>query len=230
MTLNYNEKYTQITAQLVAALRSKVTAFTYLSAAYNIADRTERIRLVDAITRDYIAEHAEYNQRALDAWERRGCKGERPRTVSADTAMLERLANAILNEELTGQDSAKATREEYPFLSDTQLARRRDGVHVREGGGVRGEMSISAAGNLGTDGRDYREPTRRWRTPEENAFMDRTVKSRNRKRAAQYRRDTAAGRLVTYNLNDTGGELAPEFEACKGVGERWKNELSLVYT
>lgn len=219
---NYNETYTQITAQLSAALRTKAPAapFTYGGHEYNVKDRTERIALVDRISADYIEKHGEYTQAAIDAWAERGGKGERPATVSVNAALLERLADAVLNEELTDTDSHKMNRDEYPFLSEVQLARRRDGVHVRDGGGTRGEMSLSAAGNIGTDGRDYREPTRRWRTPEENVWIDRNVKSRNTARATQYRKDSGPGRVTTYNLNDTGGELTDEFVQCKGISER----------
>lgn len=199
------------------------------------------MRLIDRISSDYVAEHAAFNQRALDRWYDGGCRGERPKTISTDFAMLERLADAILNEELTDTNPHKVTNTEYPFLSETQMERRRDGVRTRKDGGMRGETSLevyeggadmyhSGGGSqLASDGRNYRFPIRRTRSRNELMYVDAHSKSRNRERAAQYRKDTTAGRLVTYNLRDTGGELAPEFEACKGVGERWRNELSAVY-
>lgn len=205
---NYNEKYTQIAAQLTEALRSKSAAFTYGGQSYNITDRTERITLIDRICADYIASEP----------------------ASVDMALLDRLADAILNEELTENGGGhKAANAEYPFLSETQMNRRRYGSRGGTSTNMNGETTMRAAEFLGADGRDYRFPNRRLRTLDELIFVDTRAKSRNKARAAQYRKDTAPGRVVTYNLRDTGGELAAEFEACQGVGERWRSELSAVY-
>jgi hypothetical protein len=187
---NINENFAQITARLTECLRSD-TPFTYRNSTYNLRDRQARIDVIDRITREQ----------------------------TVDPALLDRLADAILYEDLTGR--FKDNDAEYPFLSDTQLARRRDGAHVRGSGGLRGEMSLTAADKLGADGRDYREPVRRWRTPEENVWLDRNVKSRNVNRASQYRRDTMPSRVKPYNLREPGGELTEPFVMCRGLGKRW---------
>lgn len=70
--------------------------------------------------------------------------GERP-----DGNALERLATLILREELTDMHPDKMTREEYPIMSDRQ----RD---TRE----RGELSLKAVQDVGTDGQDYRVQSR----------------------------------------------------------------------
>jgi len=140
--------------------------------------------------------------------------GKRP-----DGAQLERLTDYILREELTDTDSYKITHNEYPFMGDQQLQRR----HNRE-------APSHAAHYEGTDGRNHRVPTRRRRNNYENWYVDYHAKIRNKERAAQYKKDTSPGEIKTYNLRDTDGELGDDFVACCGLGERWANELSLVYT
>lgn len=209
---NYND----IIDKLTAAIRSR-SAFIYKGAAYDVYhDRHARIMAIDHVSADYLRDCTEEDR-------------------SIEPVLLERLADAILYEELTDTSSAKATREEYPFLSDTQLARRRSGRHTRRTGVGRGETSIEmyesgsekhhigGGAYLSTDGRDYRIPIQRTRSINELIAIDENTVSRNKERAAQYRKDTAAGRCVTY----TDGMLSPEFVACRGLGERWRNELSV---
>ncbi|WP_010495047.1 hypothetical protein [Paenibacillus elgii] len=213
---NYHDKFAQITAEIADATKDG-RAYTYEGRVYYTADRAARIALVSAVSADYNRAHAEFNQRALERWVSGGCRGERPSPVSVDTALLGRLADAILYEELTDTYRDK-TNVEYPFLSERQFARR-----------YNGETAVKAAEEYGTDGRNYALPKRRKRREHEHGYVDRYARSRNKARAAQYRKDTAAGRVVTYNLRDTGGALAEEFTACQGVGEWWKDGLSSVY-
>lgn len=98
---------------------------------------------------------------------------------------LERLTDYILMEELTDTDRMKSRNTEYPFFSERQLER-------REGG----EVSDKMAEEVGTDGRNYKLPTRRKRAPHENNFMDATAKIRNKERKEQYRKDTAPGKVT----------------------------------
>lgn len=162
----------------------------------NIADRTERMAAVHALTDAY-----------LDS-----CSDTAP------AAQLERLSNYILREELTDMDLYKVQHNEYPFLSEHQFNVRRNS-----------EVGMKVAEEHGTDGRNYAQPKRRTRTRHENNFVDMRAKSRNKERAAQYRKDTAAGAVKTYNLYETGGELAPEFTGCKAAAQAWKERLSVVY-
>lgn len=71
--------------------------------AQDIADRTERMAAVNALTDAYI-----------DSVE-----------VPPDSAELERLTDYILREELTDTDRMKTRNTEYPFLSEHQFERRR---------------------------------------------------------------------------------------------------------
>ncbi|MBE3649178.1 hypothetical protein [Paenibacillus polymyxa] len=122
---------------------------------------------------------------------------------------LERLTDYILREEITDPNPYKMSQTEYPFMSERQFELRRDR-----------EASGSAAEATGTDGKDYSRPTRRKRTEYENWRVDTGAKIRNKERAEQYRRDTAPGPVVTYNLRDTGGELTEEFTQCVGILNR----------
>jgi hypothetical protein len=123
-----------------------------------------------------------------------------------DDAQLERLTDYILREELTDGNEYKITHGEYPFMSERQFERR----HERE-------YSLKLAEDIGADGMSYSAPVRRHRTAKETRFIDKYAKSRNKERAAQYRKDTAAGEVVAYNLRDTGGVLADEFVQCRGI-------------
>lgn len=131
-----------------------------------------------------------------------------------DEAQLERLANYILREELTDTRPDKVTLEEYPIMSERQLERRRAQ-----------EVPLKVAEEYGADGRNYRVPKRRKRSTREMIFVDRHAKIRNKERAAAYRRDTAPGPVVPYNLRETGGELTEPFVMCRGLGERWAGGL-----
>ncbi|GMK47634.1 hypothetical protein PghCCS26_47640 [Paenibacillus glycanilyticus] len=212
--LTYTEKYAQLTAQIIDNVKCRKTdvhlRFAYNGTAYDLADRTQRIELIGYVSRDYALEHGEVNQRAIDAWEERGCKGERPASLPLDSALLDRLTDAILDEELTDPHPDKVTRTEYPFMSDWQLDLRRDR-----------ETGLKAAEETATDGLNYRKPTKRRRTNYEHWCVDNGARSRNVGRAAQYKRDTAPGPVVTVK--------SEPFTAAKSVAATWRERLSLVY-
>jgi len=145
----------------------------------NIEDRTERIRAIDALIDEYV-----------DAI------GSAP-----DPKQLERLADYILREELTDSSKDKVSREEYPILSEWQLARRTSGKHQRKEDAVI-EVSLSAAKYIATDGRDYRYPKRRKRTVQEMLFIDENAKIRNKERRRKYKEFTKPSKVKVYNLYD----------------------------
>lgn len=134
-----------------------------------------------------------------------------------DSSELARLTDYILREELTDTDRMKMRNTEYPFLSEHQLERRRAG-----------EVPLKVAEEYGVDGRNYKMPTRRKRSRHENNKVDGDAKIRNKARAARYKRDTAAGPVVAYNLRDTGGELTDEFTQRRGIGARWLADMASV--
>lgn len=222
MTQTYVERFAQMVMEIVANVKARKSnehlRYAYSGVGYDLADRTQRMTLIARVTDDYVLAHADVNQAALDTWMERGCKGERPSPISLDTALIDRLTDAVLDEELTDKNEHKIAHNEYPFMSDYQLELRRDR-----------ETGLKAVEETGTDGRDYRKPTKRRRTNYENWRVDRDAKGRNADRQAQYRRDTSAGSLVTYNVRDNGGELTAEFTTAKAVSETWRERLSTVY-
>lgn len=127
-----------------------------------------------------------------------------------DRAQLERLSDYILREELTNPNRMKVRDEEYPFLSARQLERRQDY-----------EYSIDLAESYDTDGTNCAKPERRHRTAKEQRFIDKVAQAKNRRRNAQYKRDTSTVTTAEYNLHETGGELTEPFVQCRGLGERW---------
>lgn len=83
--------------------------FTYAKVAgryagYDIADRAERMQLIDELIESYIA-----------------ATGQRP-----DSVQLDRLATLCLREELTDDTKNKMQANEYPFLSDNGFKVRHD--------------------------------------------------------------------------------------------------------
>jgi hypothetical protein len=211
MTQTYTEQFAQMITEIAANVKARKTdeylRFAYRGAGYDLADRTQRIALIERVTDDYVVAHADVNQAALDVWEARGCKGERPSPISLDTALIDRLTDAILDEELTDTHPDKVTNTEYPFMSEWQLDLRRDK-----------ETGIKAAEETGADGRDYRKPTKRRRTNYENWRVDRDARSFNASRAAQYKRDTAAGPIISY--------ATCPFVLGKLASERWRGMIS----
>lgn len=81
--------------------------------------------------------------------------GERPGVTE-----LDRMATLILNEEITDPSRMKMRDNEYPIMSDTQEARRKEGRHQRKGDSPSGEIPLSWSEEVGADGRDYRPQTR----------------------------------------------------------------------
>ncbi|MCG5252606.1 hypothetical protein [Brevibacillus agri] len=152
---DYKAAFSEAVTELIASNRA------------NPIPRHERMRIIGALTDEYVAS-----------------TGERP-----DGAELERLANAVLHEELTDRHPDKVTREEYPIMSDVQLKLRHDR-----------EVSLWVAKALDQDGIDRKPPKRRMRSKQEHAFMDRVVKSRNKERARKHREAMRPGPVVTYSL------------------------------
>lgn len=149
--------------------------------AENITDRGERMAAVHALTDAYIDSVG----------------------IAPDSLELERLSDYILREELTDKRRNKVQDEEYPFLSESQLNRRRD--H---------EYSLSLAETYDLAGVNQAKPERRRRTAREERFIDRAARRKNRARNAQYRRDTSPGPVV--------GVVSASFTQCVGIGAQWK--------
>jgi hypothetical protein len=96
--------------------------------------------------------------------------GRRP-----DPVQLDRLATLCLYEEVTDKDRMKMRKNEYPIMSDEQLARRKEGKHKRDEDGIYVEVPFSVANNIGIDGRDYGLPRRRKRSAREIEKIERKL-------------------------------------------------------
>lgn len=107
-----------------------------------------------------------------------------------DPVQLERLADYILREELNNTHPDKVAREEYPIFSNRQILRRRSG-----------EVPLKVAEEVGTDGRDYKLPTRRKRSTRERWKIDKETKSRNKERRRRYAEYRRPGPVKTYYQN-----------------------------
>ena len=135
--------------------------------------------------------------------------GENP-----DGDILERLTDYILYEDLEGDMRTDKACDEYPVLTERQMSRR----HEKE-------SSIHLAEDYDTAGNNRALPIRRKRSVKENTFVGKLARMKNRKRKAQYKRDTSPGEINSYNLRDTGGALADDFVECIGLGEKWSNGI-----
>lgn len=102
----------------------------------DLADRAERMALIDELIESYIA-----------------ATGQRP-----DSVQLDRLATLCLREELTDRHPDKMSREEFPIMSDEQYIRRKTGLNRKKDGRGIIETSFKLAEEYGTDGRNYRRP------------------------------------------------------------------------
>uniref|UniRef100_A9U7C0 Predicted protein n=1 Tax=Physcomitrium patens TaxID=3218 RepID=A9U7C0_PHYPA len=211
MALTYTEKLAATVSELETAVKQSKSdtgiRFTYGGAEYIVSDREERMALVKCIADDYVVAHAEVNQRNLDKWIEKGCKGERPLSLPLNNVVLDRLADAILNEEITDPDPYKVMHTEYPFLSEVQLARRREGLHQgkREGVAAR-EVRFEAAHSMAVDGRNYALPVRRERTDKENAFIDDVAISKNKQRKDAYEEFTSVQPVQELNFGGLNGD------------------------
>lgn len=229
----YIERTTAAIEALESALRRLFKAddtppipYVYNGITYDIRDRETRMLVIAAIQDAYYQDHGEYNQYALDAWyvesARRASLSppkkptERPSPAAASTALMDRLTDAVLYEELTDTHPDKMTRDEYPIMSDYQEERRRDD-----------EYEDVLASDYDVKGINCAKPERRHRTERENRFVEKLAQKKNRARKAQYKRDTSAGDLVEYNLKEGGGVTESFVQRC-GIGARWLADMASV--
>lgn len=133
--------------------------------SYNrIPDRAERMRLIDELIEEYIED-----------------TGERP-----DGRQLERLASAILYEDLQGDTRPdKVTLEERPILTFSQIKRR----HGAEASGEVLEI-------IGSDGRNHARIKRRRLTISEEIKREELAA----KQIKRFKESRKPGKVVVYRL------------------------------
>ncbi len=113
-------------------------------------------------------------------------KGQRP-----EPKQLERLADLLLYEELHDKDRMKVRNNEYPFLSERQMLRRRIG-----------ETSDKMYEEYSVDKRNHKAPIRRIRSRRENRLIDRDARIRNKERRKMYREFTRVQSVRIYNKKE----------------------------
>lgn len=146
--------------------------------------------------------------------------GERP-----DKRELDRLTDYVLDDDLNDPNPHKVSHTEYPFLSEKQLMRRKFGRQGNEDTNMNGEVSLDRAEFVGTDGRDYRYPSRRKRSISELIFVDEHAKIRNRRRAIQYKKDKEPSPVKTEYWGRDSIELYLREEYAHHAHLPWFNNL-----
>lgn len=155
-------------------------AITELQAATKRGELPRELRLVkiEQMTEDYYAKTREM----------------------PDDKALERLADLCLYEELTDDDEHKVAHNEYPILSETQIARRQEGKHARKTDNPKIEVPLKIAENFGIDGKMHDVPSRRVRSDRENRFIDKEARIRNKERKKKYEEFTKVQPVFTYKI------------------------------
>ena len=125
-----------------------------------IIDSKTAFERVENLCETYSDDYGEFVQSKIDELEAKGLDRESLPIFNKDTKSLSRLANILLNEELSDRSANKVSATEYPFLSDSQLKRRTYGLHERKSLGGFKEVGLSRFFALGSDKKDYRYPYR----------------------------------------------------------------------
>jgi hypothetical protein len=160
--------------ELIHAVKSGNSYVSHNGEVIDVSDRQARIKAINELTEEYVGDSGKY----------------------PDSTILERLADAVLHEDLTDDNPWKAKQAEYPFFSDRQMERRTNNEKSLY------KESIDEV-TVGIDKKDHRDSTkRRQREKYENAFMDRAVRSRNKEIARKYKEFTKVQPVKVYNLYD----------------------------
>lgn len=162
-------------------------------------DRRQRLNYIDAVSTQYVLDHnTQFEAERSEAIE----NGREIKYRPYDAKLLEQLANLALYEELTDKSQYKSRDEEYPFLSDMQMARRTDGAHERNTGVQKGEAPYKNADTIAADGRNYATPIRRKRSIYEDLLRDEQAKIRNKERRRKYIEFTAIQPVITHKMSE----------------------------
>mgnify|MGYP000910974900 CR=1 FL=1 len=182
----------------VDVLRNEIEAIRKETRAGTLPREQRLIRIKKASDR-YAISHATQYERERQLAEENGT--EHP-LRQYDAKLLEQLANLALHEELTDKSQYKVREEEYPFLSDMQMARRTDGAHERNTGVQKGEAPFTNAETIATNGRNYAVPKRRKRSIHEDLLRDEQAMIRNKERRRKYNEFTAIQPVIAYILGE----------------------------
>ncbi|CAH0304587.1 hypothetical protein [Priestia megaterium] len=150
------------TEEDIAQVNRKLAGF-----ADTLANRQLRIQIIENLTDCYFE--------ATDA--------------SPDAKQLERLADAILHEELYSDDNYYVKHTEYPILNERKHESR---THK--------DVKPEGLETVDTGGKNQRKPTKRKRGKYENAFIDKHTRSKNRERRKKYHEFTKVQPIKHWNM------------------------------
>jgi hypothetical protein len=121
--------------------------------------------------------------------------------ASPDAKQLERLADAILYEELYSDDNYYVKHTEYPILNERKHESR---THK--------DVKPEGLETVDTGGKNQRKPTKRKRGKYENAFIDKHTRSKNRERRKKYHEFTKVQPVITRWITEDGelSDVKPE--------------------
>jgi len=132
-----------------------------------LANRQLRMQIVDDLTECY-----------------REAAGDWP-----DGLVLERLTNAILEEELYSDDNYYVKHTEYPILNERKHESR-----------TYKDVKPEGLETVDSGGKNQRKPTKRKRGKRENAFVDKHTRSKNRERRKKYVEFTKVQPVKRWNM------------------------------
>jgi len=135
--------------------------------ANTLANRQLRMQIVEDLTECY-----------------REAAGDWP-----DGLVLERLTNAILEEELYSDDNYYVKHTEYPILNERKHESR-----------TYKDVKPEGLETVDSGGKNQRKPTKRKRGKYENAFVDKHTRSKNRERRKKYVEFTKVQPVKRWNM------------------------------
>lgn len=170
----------------------------------------ERNAVIKAVGDEYALNHARAVEDAKQREIESAIEGKRkPKELPLsppDQYLVGKLADLFLYDDLNDTTSWKYRAEEYPFLSESQYARRKSGKHQRNYEAPTGEASLKGAWATDVTGKNYEVPVRRKRSNNENIRMDEATVSRNKEYRRRYREFTKVQPVYTYHVSELGRE------------------------
>ncbi|WP_096436517.1 hypothetical protein [Alteribacter populi] len=136
----------------------------------------ERSAEIDRVSKEYVLRLSSFNDAQKAAEELSAeSSGRKPRELPInppDTALLDRLSDLLLHEDLTDKTPWKIRNTEYPFMN-ARMTEDRKAKDVKVSA-IEREQERKLGG------------TRRMRAPQEHAFMDRAARNKNAERRRKY--------------------------------------------
>jgi len=153
--------------EITEAMAELIATHADVKFADTLANRDLRMQIVEDLTEQY-----------------REAAGDWP-----DGLVLERLTNAILEEELYSDDNYYVKHTEYPILNERKHESR-----------TYKDVKPEGLETVDSGGKNQRKPTKRKRGKRENAFVDKHTRSKNRERRKKYVEFTKVQPVKRWNM------------------------------